>query len=215
MWLLRRVTSYISAFRVYCTVLTWEVQFPGSLLNSLYMMFRSVRHATQWGNGSAYLVGQPYEHTFLLTKCAARNRRLNSDYKGKDNIRYSSFLFYTAITYSTHYKNMVMITKQPEMEKQNNVTTHFAVLCSVLNVYSWNGNTGTVQYVGFTTRLCPLDQISIEELDIIYKIPHCVPISAHHKWNFDDLLEKMWEYLKLVRMYVSVFAFNRYAVLMG
>lgn len=48
-----------------------------------------------------------------------------------------------------------------------------------------------------------LDQISIEELDIIYKIPHCVPISAHHKWNFDDLLEKMWEYLQLVRMYVS------------
>jgi ribosome-interacting GTPase 1 len=63
--------------------------------------------------------------------------------------------------------------------------------------------------------LCPLDQISIEELDIIYKIPHCVPISAHHKWNFDDLLEKMWEYLKLVRMYVSVFAFNGHAVLTG
>lgn len=46
------------------------------------------------------------------------------------------------------------------------------------------------------------DQISIEELDIIYKIPHTVPISAHHKWNFDDLLEKMWEYLELIRMYV-------------
>lgn len=39
-----------------------------------------------------------------------------------------------------------------------------------------------------------------QELDIIYKIPHTVPISAHHKWNFDDLLEKMWEYLNLVRM---------------
>lgn len=47
------------------------------------------------------------------------------------------------------------------------------------------------------------DQISIEELDIIYKIPHCVPISAHHKWNFDDLLEKMWQYLKLMRMYIN------------
>lgn len=44
------------------------------------------------------------------------------------------------------------------------------------------------------------DQISIEELDVIYKIPHCVPISAHHKWNFDDVLEKMWDYLQLVRM---------------
>jgi ribosome-interacting GTPase 1 len=70
-------------------------------------------------------------------------------------------------------------------------------------------------YADSTADLCPLDQISIEELDIIYKIPHCVPISAHHKWNFDDLLEKMWEYLKLVRMYVSVFAFSRYTVLSG
>ncbi len=43
----------------------------------------------------------------------------------------------------------------------------------------------------------------MEELDIIYKIPHCVPISAHHKWNFDDLLEKLWTYLKLVRIYTK------------
>ena len=34
------------------------------------------------------------------------------------------------------------------------------------------------------------------------QIPHCVPISAHHKWNYDSLLEKMWEYLKLVRIHV-------------
>lgn len=40
-------------------------------------------------------------------------------------------------------------------------------------------------------------------MDVIYKIPHCVPISAHHKWNFDDLLEKMWIYLKLVRIYTK------------
>ncbi|XP_070571723.1 developmentally-regulated GTP-binding protein 1 isoform X2 [Ptychodera flava] len=48
-----------------------------------------------------------------------------------------------------------------------------------------------------------IDQISIPELDVIYKIPHCVPISAHHKWNFDDLLEKIWEYLNLVRIYTK------------
>ncbi|ODN00546.1 hypothetical protein Ocin01_06121 [Orchesella cincta] len=58
-------------------------------------------------------------------------------------------------------------------------------------------------YVPCIYLLNKIDQISIEELDIIYKIPHCVPISAHHKWNFDDLLEKMWEYLKLVRIYTK------------
>ena len=55
-------------------------------------------------------------------------------------------------------------------------------------------------YIPCIYVLNKIDQISIEELDIIYRIPHCVPISAHHKWNFDDLLEKMWEYLNLVRM---------------
>lgn len=58
-------------------------------------------------------------------------------------------------------------------------------------------------YVPCIYLLNKIDQISIEELDIIYKIPHCVPISAHHRWNFDDLLEKMWLYLRLVRIYTK------------
>uniref|UniRef100_A0A915BNQ4 Developmentally-regulated GTP-binding protein 1 n=1 Tax=Parascaris univalens TaxID=6257 RepID=A0A915BNQ4_PARUN len=58
-------------------------------------------------------------------------------------------------------------------------------------------------YIPCIYVLNKIDQISIEELDIIYKIPHCVPISAHHKWNFDDLLEKMWEYLNLIRVYTK------------
>ncbi|XP_014674696.1 PREDICTED: GTP-binding protein 128up [Priapulus caudatus] len=58
-------------------------------------------------------------------------------------------------------------------------------------------------YVPCIYILNKIDQISIEELDIIYKIPHTVPISAHHKWNFDDLLEKMWEYLNLCRIYTK------------
>ncbi|XP_075913868.1 LOW QUALITY PROTEIN: developmentally-regulated GTP-binding protein 1 [Petromyzon marinus] len=48
-----------------------------------------------------------------------------------------------------------------------------------------------------------IDQISVEELDIIYRIPHCVPISAHHRWNLDDLLERMWDALRLVRIYTK------------
>ena len=45
-----------------------------------------------------------------------------------------------------------------------------------------------------------IDQISIEELDIIDQMPHHVPISAHHMWNMDELLEKVWEYAKMIRM---------------
>lgn len=58
-------------------------------------------------------------------------------------------------------------------------------------------------YIPAIYVLNKIDQISIEELDLIYKIPHCVPISAHHKWNFDDLLAKSWEYLCLTRIYTK------------
>ncbi|KAJ3218718.1 GTP-binding protein [Clydaea vesicula] len=58
-------------------------------------------------------------------------------------------------------------------------------------------------YIPCIYVLNKIDQISIEELDIIYKIPHSIPISAHHEWNFDDLLEKMWEYLDLIRIYTK------------
>jgi ribosome-interacting GTPase 1 len=57
-------------------------------------------------------------------------------------------------------------------------------------------------YIPAIYVLNKIDQISIEELDIITKIPHCVPISAHHRWNYDGLLEKAWDYLDLNRMYV-------------
>ncbi|KAJ3181851.1 GTP-binding protein [Gaertneriomyces sp. JEL0708] len=58
-------------------------------------------------------------------------------------------------------------------------------------------------YIPCIYVLNKIDQISIEELDIIYKIPHSIPISSHHEWNFDDLLEKMWSYLDLVRVYTK------------
>uniref|UniRef100_A0A2I3GZU1 OBG-type G domain-containing protein n=1 Tax=Nomascus leucogenys TaxID=61853 RepID=A0A2I3GZU1_NOMLE len=62
---------------------------------------------------------------------------------------------------------------------------------------------GNRVYIPCIYVLNKIDQISIEELDSIYKVPHCVPIAAHHHWNFDDLLEKIWYYLKLVRIYTK------------
>merc|ERR1712156_1372522 len=62
---------------------------------------------------------------------------------------------------------------------------------------------GNRNYIPCIYLLNKIDQISIEELEIITKIPHRVPISAHHKWNYDSLLEKMWEYLKLIRIYTK------------
>ncbi|KAF8339096.1 developmentally regulated GTP binding protein 1 [Cantharellus anzutake] len=48
-----------------------------------------------------------------------------------------------------------------------------------------------------------IDAISIEELDILYRIPDSVPISSKEWWNIDELLDIMWEMLDLVRVYTK------------
>ncbi|KAK0545575.1 GTP-binding protein rbg1 [Tilletia horrida] len=46
-----------------------------------------------------------------------------------------------------------------------------------------------------------IDAISIEELDLLYRIPKSVPISSGKAWNIDELLEVCWSELDLVRVY--------------
>jgi uncharacterized protein len=48
-----------------------------------------------------------------------------------------------------------------------------------------------------------IDSITIEELDLLYRIPNACPISAEHGWNVDELMEQMWEKLNLRRVYTK------------
>jgi small GTP-binding protein len=58
-------------------------------------------------------------------------------------------------------------------------------------------------YIPCLYLLNKIDQITVEELDLLYRLPNVVPISAQHKWNLDELLEKIWEKLDLVRIYTK------------
>ncbi|OAF71344.1 hypothetical protein A3Q56_00897 [Intoshia linei] len=62
---------------------------------------------------------------------------------------------------------------------------------------------GNRVYIPCVYLLNKIDQISIEELEILHKMPNCVPISAKDFWNFDDLLEMMWTKLSLIRIYTK------------
>jgi len=48
-----------------------------------------------------------------------------------------------------------------------------------------------------------IDQITVEELDILNQMPNVVPISAHNNWNLDELLERIWARLDLIRVYTK------------
>jgi len=58
-------------------------------------------------------------------------------------------------------------------------------------------------YIPVIYALNKIDSISIEELDLIYRIPNACPISAEHGWNVDELLDQMWEKLQLRRIYTK------------
>jgi len=46
-------------------------------------------------------------------------------------------------------------------------------------------------------------QITLEELNVISKLPHYCPVCAYHEWNLDGLVELIWEYLDLLRIYTK------------
>jgi len=58
-------------------------------------------------------------------------------------------------------------------------------------------------YIPCIYTLNKIDQLTIEELDIIDQMPHHVPISANHEWNLDELMEVIWEYTKMLRIYTK------------
>jgi len=62
---------------------------------------------------------------------------------------------------------------------------------------------GNRVYIPALYVLNKIDAISIEELDLLYRIPNSVPVSSKEWWNIDELLEKMWGMLDLVRVYTK------------
>lgn len=62
---------------------------------------------------------------------------------------------------------------------------------------------GNRTYIPCLYVLNKIDQITIEELDLLDRLPNVVPISAEEEWNLDGLVEKIWECLNLVRIYTK------------
>lgn len=59
------------------------------------------------------------------------------------------------------------------------------------------------KYIPAIYCLNKIDSFSIEELDLLYRIPNAVPISSENEWNLDELLDLMWDRLNLVRVYTK------------
>lgn len=62
---------------------------------------------------------------------------------------------------------------------------------------------GNRKYIPCIYLLNKIDAISMEELAILDKIPHFVPISGYHKWNLEEMYETIWDYLDFIRIYTK------------
>ncbi|CAI4054455.1 hypothetical protein SKDZ_01G0330 [Saccharomyces kudriavzevii ZP591] len=59
------------------------------------------------------------------------------------------------------------------------------------------------RYMPAVYALNKIDSLSLEELELLYRIPNAVPISSGQDWNLDELLQVMWDRLNLVRIYTK------------
>jgi len=62
---------------------------------------------------------------------------------------------------------------------------------------------GSRVYIPCIYVINKIDKIAMEELEILCEHPHFVPISAKDEWNFDELLEQIWERCKMTRIFTK------------
>lgn len=62
---------------------------------------------------------------------------------------------------------------------------------------------GNRKYIPCLYALNKIDAITLDELNILDQIDHYVPIAGDLGWNLDELIERMWEYLDLIRVYTK------------
>ena len=62
---------------------------------------------------------------------------------------------------------------------------------------------GNRVYMPCVYALNKIDAITMEELDVLDAVPHYCPISSHYKWNLDGLMDMVFEYLNMTRVYTK------------
>lgn len=62
---------------------------------------------------------------------------------------------------------------------------------------------GSRIYIPCIYAVNKVDQITLEELNVLDKLPHYCPVCAYLEWNLDGLIEMCWDYLGLLRIYTK------------
>jgi len=119
------------------------------------------------------------------------------------------------IVYSRRDKgglNITFTVKQSELDEEviKSICREYRITCADFRVNCdatveqfVDAIEGNRVYIPCLYILNKIDQITVEELEILLQIPYTVPISAYKGWCLDDLLERVWQCLDLVRIYTK------------
>eukprot|EP00918_Siedleckia_nematoides_P087070 GHVU01191512.1.p1 GENE.GHVU01191512.1~~GHVU01191512.1.p1 ORF type:complete len:330 (+),score=72.26 GHVU01191512.1:2876-3865(+) len=108
-----------------------------------------------------------------------------------------------AVTHTVPLNNVDEETVKSICHEYRIVNATFSIRCDATIDDIIDVIEGNRIYMPCVYVLNKIDEITIEELDVIVKCPHYVPVSAHHEWNLDGLVEKMWDYMGLIRVYTK------------
>jgi len=62
---------------------------------------------------------------------------------------------------------------------------------------------GNRVYMPCVYALNKIDAITMEELEFLDAVPHYCPISSHYQWNLEGLMDMVFEYLRMTRVYTK------------
>ena len=62
---------------------------------------------------------------------------------------------------------------------------------------------GNRVYVPCIYAMNKIDQLTLEELDLIGKVEHYCPVSGHLEWNMGGLLDHIWNYCDMIKVYTK------------
>lgn len=95
-------------------------------------------------------------------------------------------------------KTVTMVCKEYRISNADITFKEDATVDQLIDVID-----GKRVYIPCLYLLNKIDSITLEELELLARVPHYVPISSRLKWNFDELLEKIWLYLDMIRIYTK------------
>lgn len=109
-----------------------------------------------------------------------------------------------------NYQAMVPQTKGIDREIVGRILKEYRVVCAdvimradcTVDQFIDTVN-GDCKYMPCVYVMNKIDQLTIEELDIIDEMPNYVPISSAHEWNLDELMEMIWDYCSMIRIYTK------------